>query len=460
MRVFFDVDDPWTRPGPTRAECRFDVWVAVLFYLLAALSLEVARSMSMLTTVSVPIWAQHAVTASAVIPLVWRRRFPVTVMVILQLHLLVVSVWLPMIAQQWIMLVVYFLALVTGMAWAQDRWALLWAVLASLTMMFGGTVWSFALGQAWEQITSNFSAVRQPQGLFSFATATTLLVLMVNGAFFGGALIWGRSNWRGARRLAVMQAQAVTIEKQAEDLRRRAVVEERLRIARELHDVVAHHVSVMGVQAAGARRVLTRDVDAAATALSAVESSSRQAVQELRNLLGTLRDVSSGTARADMSDLVDRAPEPGLRDLPALVAQSVRPGFTPTYTLVEDTPGALDTVGAPLSLSAYRIVQEALSNVAKHSTAKRATVVVRVRRHGSSGISPYVEVEVVDDGSPCGATTGTGLGLVGMRERVTSHSGQLDVGPRLSGGFRVRARFPLEPQLVPTALTADPARMA
>ena len=231
--------------------------------------------------------------------------------------------------------------------------------------------------------------------------------------------------------------QTALLEEQGETLRRRAVLEERLRIARELHDVVAHHVSVIGINAGAARRVLGRDPDGAARALGQIEESSREAVTQMRGLLGTLRDPDADVP-CPAND-ADRSPEPGLADLPALVDDHDTPGLSVTYRLVEEPAGSAAQVPAPVQLSIYRTAQEALANVRRHSTASRAGVVVRVERTVDGG---WAEVEVTDDGRPRPGTSGSGLGQLGIRERAASHRGTVELGPRPTGGYRVRVRFP------------------
>lgn len=446
---FFDVDSDWVRPDPGRDGMRTDAWIALAFFVFGVVGLELTRSMGAVPDAKHELWVQWTVLALGTLPLLWRRRYPIVVMLLLQVHLFAAGEWLSAVAYQFTMQIVYFFALFSGVAWSRDRRALIYAVGGVLVLMGGWFTWTFALGNAYDAIMA------EPQkpdegGLVGRFAAVVVYQFLINVAYFGGALLWGRSAWRSACQVATLTGQAETIAAQSAELRDQAVVAERLRIARELHDVVAHHVSVMGVQAAAARRVLTRDPDAAAEALASVEESSRSAVGEMRALLGTLRDsAGSGAAPYGVaggpSDRAEpaaghRAPDPGLREVAELVESAQRPGFVTTYQLVEDQDGAAAQVPGPLSLSTYRIVQEALSNTRKHSSATRASVVVRV----DSQRDRYIEAEVVDDGRPLGATSGTGLGQLGMRERVASHGGQLDVGPRLMGGYRVRVRFPLQ----------------
>ncbi len=219
------------------------------------------------------------------------------------------------------------------------------------------------------------------------------------------------------------EERAANAERMREENARRAVFEERVRIARELHDVVAHHVSMMGVQAGAARVVIDRDRAKAKEALSAIEESSRQAVAELHRLLFFLRQVG---------DRDDLAPQPGLDQLPALAA-TLRDSHLAVEVRIE---GETRPLPSTVDVSAYRIVQEALTNTLKHSAASRADVHVRYW-------PDEVEVEIVDDGRPDGAAESGpgGLGLIGMRERAALHGGQLTAGPARGGGFAVRARL-------------------
>jgi signal transduction histidine kinase len=156
----------------------------------------------------------------------------------------------------------------------------------------------------------------------------------------------------------------------------------------------------------------------------------------MRSLLGTLRDLGDEAAERD-----GRAPEPGVSDLPALAAERTASGLITAYDQVESSPGAAQQLPGPLGLSLYRVAQEALANTTKHSTARSARIVLRVEDRTPA---PYAEVEVLDDGRPRGATSGSGLGHLGMRERAAGMRGEVEIGPRPTGGYRVRVRVPLE----------------
>jgi signal transduction histidine kinase len=225
---------------------------------------------------------------------------------------------------------------------------------------------------------------------------------------------------------AELQDRAARLERERASDARRAVAEERTRIARELHDVVAHHVSMMVVQAEAGPVVVERDPSRATGAFDSIAVTGRQALVELRRLLGVLR--GSGDAAPSL------APQPGLAEVPALVEQVGRTGLA-VELVVEGEPCPLP---AGVDLSAYRIVQEALTNAVRHAGPGRARVLVRYREHD-------LELQVTDDGNGTGAAgpAGVGQGLVGMRERVNLFGGELHAGPRPGGGFAVAARLPI-----------------
>jgi signal transduction histidine kinase len=212
-------------------------------------------------------------------------------------------------------------------------------------------------------------------------------------------------------------------ERERDVAAREAVAEERARIARELHDVIAHNVSMMVLQAGAERRVLdgangpTRDV------LRTIEQIGRSALTEMRRLLGMLR--------SDAGEPL--TPQPGLGDLPTLIAQ-VREAGLPAELRIDGQPRDLP---AGIELSAFRIIQEALTNALKHAGDARAQVSVRYR-------TDTLELEIVDEGpGTANSTTGAGHGLVGMRERVTLCGGRLETGHRPDGGFAVRVLLPV-----------------
>lgn len=429
-------NEPWERPGPTAAQRRTDVWIALGWYVVAALAVELMRSMGAFHGSSSPgdVVAQQLWAASAAALLVWRRSYPMTVALAAVTHLYVAGSFEPGVAGNLPLQALYFFAVYTGVAWARDRRALVFVLVAILASLVLWLAWVFAISSGVAEIQRAIDVdLGSGVGLFSPAVATVGFTTLNNLMFFGGSTLLGQVAWRGALHTSRQLEQALTIQRQASRLRDQAVVAERLRIARELHDVVAHHVSVMGVQAAAARRVLSRDQAAAERALTAVEGASRSAVGQMRDLLGTLRageDAADGTPEPE-----GRSPQPDLESLPDLVAESSTPLVQTEYDLVEDPPGAAAQVPPALQLTAYRIVQESLANVHRHSTATRASVVVRV--------AGELEVEVLDNGAPRPGTRGTGLGQQGIRERATLLGGEVEIGPRHGGGYRVRVTLPV-----------------
>jgi signal transduction histidine kinase len=241
----------------------------------------------------------------------------------------------------------------------------------------------------------------------------------------GASWLAGRTVRASRLRAMDFQQLAAQLAREREEKAELAVALERSRFARELHDVVAHAVSVMVVQAGGVRGMLGPEQQEERAALAAVESTGREAMAELRRMLGILRGGADGAG-------LD--PPPRLAHLDRLVNQVSGTGASVKLE-VAGTPCPL----APgLELCAYRVVQEALTNVVKH--AGRATAQVTVR-YGERDLT----LEVTDDGpGPVNGGPG-GHGLAGMRERVALYAGQLETGPRPGGGFRVQARFPLEP---------------
>jgi signal transduction histidine kinase len=241
--------------------------------------------------------------------------------------------------------------------------------------------------------------------------------------FFSGAL--AVIPWLIGRNIRSRSLRLAAAEREQEQRTRLAVGDERARIARELHDVVAHSVGIIVIQAEGARRVFDRDPKQAREALDTIEQTARTALTDMRRSLGVLRDESGGALRE---------PQPGLAELDDLLEQAREGGLE-----VE-----LEVVGEPrvlprgVDLSAYRVVQEALTNTIKHAGPVRSRITLRYSER-------ELEVEVADDGpgqSGNGAGAGSGHGLLGMRERVASHGGEVEAGSGPEGGFVVRASLP------------------
>ncbi len=248
----------------------------------------------------------------------------------------------------------------------------------------------------------------------------------LNVGFYVAAWVLGDAARKQQLTEAELAHRADQLAEERDRTAEQAVTEERVRIARELHDVVAHHVSVMGVQAAAARHVLDRDRDRAVMALNEVEESARQAVSELHRLVGLLRsDGEPG----------DDAPQPTLESLPALIASMRNAGLDVDLRVV----GRPRPLPSAVQLSAYRIVQEALTNVMRHAPGAQATIVL-------SHLQDALKIEVVNGPSAHGQRgegPGGGRGLVGMRERAAILGGHIEHGPANRGGYRIAASLPV-----------------
>lgn len=339
-----------------------------------------------------PAWLAVLLLVPIAGPLVWRRRFPLCAAAVV------------LVATTVFTSAAFIVAAVCSYIGAYSATA------------FGRRPWHVP-------VVSTFFVLPFAMGLWTAyqeGTLTTRAELV--GGVVGGAVGWGLPFAIGlvVRRSRTHRRQKVAA---AEQDARRAVSQERLRIARELHDVVAHHVSIMGVQAGAARIVLGNRNERASAALAAIEESSRHAVTELHHLLGALR--SDGDAE-------DPTPQPGIDQVALLVERSGRSSLA-----VEGEPRP---VPRTVDVSAYRVVQEALTNSRKHSGGGTAQVRLRYRPDA-------LEIEVVDNGAGTGPKRGPtvgGHGLIGMRERVVQNGGELHAGPRPTGGFGVHAVFPLD----------------
>jgi signal transduction histidine kinase len=347
--------------------------------------------------------AAVALVLAQTLPLVWRRRWPLTI------------------------------SLVTGLATA--GYGLAPYPDLAMPIPIGGVVGMYSVA-AWGSRAGALLA-----GAVAAAIVVVVMSLprtdadLVDAAFaslaLAGAWVLG-DRARVQRALAAeLRERAARVERERAGEARRAVATERARIARELHDVVAHHVSMMVVQAEAGPVVVATEPARAAGAFEAIAATGRQALVEMRRLLGVLR--GDGDQPASLT------PQPGLADVASLVEQVGRAGLR-VELVVEGTEAPLP---AGVDLSAYRIVQEALTNAVKHGGPGRARVLVRYGEHD-------LEVQVRDDGGAGRPTARAepadgraGQGLAGMRERVSLFGGELHAGPGPGGGFTVDARLPL-----------------
>lgn len=360
-----------------------------------------------------PIWsiAYAAVLGGAVAV---RRRVPEIALIVVMLAFFVAQTM--RLPELYVGNVSLFIAMYTVGAWVDDRRR---AFFVRIGVIVGVFVWLLVVTFQSAIGDSELSKA----GLFSPFAAYSLINLLINAAFFGGAWYFGDRAHAGALSRLALEERTAELEQERELTAAQAVALDRVRIARELHDVVAHHVSAMGVQAGAARAVLDRDPAAAQEALRGVEHEAREALTELRQLLETLRtpDAASpgdSTIRLDaLGDLVAHASENGLPTSFHVVGEPV-----PASELVQ--------------VNLYRIAQEALTNARRHA-GPGATADLRLR-YGDDAI----ELEVANDGRVL-STTRPGLGLVGMRERAAATGGTLEAGPRPRGGYLVRVRVPL-----------------
>ena len=361
-------------------------------------ALDVALRTDALEAPRTTRWILVPAIALVVLPLLWRRRFPFGA---------AASVWLVAAAVSFI-----------------DGRLVVFAVSASVA----GMVAAFLLGNLDD-------AFRARVGLVLLACAAAILTyndpnhspgdFVFTPLLFAIGWLAGYALRERAEQAEAAEERATHAERERESAARVAVAEERARIARELHDIVAHAVSVMVLQVGAVRHKLPQTLEEDREALGRVEQAGRTALAEMRRLLGAMRRDGDG---------LDLAPQPGLDGLDSLVEEVGRAGLPVQLHVDGDAfplPRAID-------LSAYRIVQEGLTNALKHARASHADVTVRYR-------PDELEVEVVDDRDGNGVVTGDGLGhgLVGIRERVKIYGGEMTVGPAAGGGFVLSTRLPV-----------------
>lgn len=337
-----------------------------------------------------PLAATVPLAIAQTLPLLWRRRHPVAVLAIV----VIAGVAAAFVAKQFLGLA-QLVALYTLAVSVERRLSLRVGVVALLALAL-----------------PTLRAEDSEPGPFIFRLIA-----------FAAAWILGDSLRTRRAYVQELEARAERLEREQKENILRAAAEEQARIARELHDVIAHNVSVILVQATAANHVFDEQPDRVREALQSIELTARAALSELRRLLG----VAKGPVEERF------APLPGLQRLDDL-AEQVRAAGLPVILRVE---GTLGEIPAGVDLSAYRIVQEALTNTLNHAHASAAQVTVR-------RLDGVLQLEIVDDG-PAHASLEDGHGLIGMRERATLLGGELEAGPTEGGGFRVRARIPIEP---------------
>lgn len=350
-------------------------------------------------------WVSAFLVAAMLAPLAVRRVRPVVTVVLVTL--LFSAVRILEVPEATLSSVGLFVAIYSVGAWSPSpvaRWR--WRTFA-IAVGVGVLIWSILYQVDYVNVDS------------ALATAFSLII---NGVFFAAAWKMGDLARLQRENELELQVRADQLAAEREERAKRAVLDERVRIARELHDVVAHHVSVMGVQAGAARRILASDPGRASDALFSIEESGRQAVSELQKLVGFLRSGDDGDPGG---------PQPSLAELDRLIEQTRAAGMPVAVRVI----GRERPVPASVALSAYRIIQEALTNALKHAGPVPATVVLTYTT-GS------LDVEVVNRAGRAVSDPGGGRGLMGMRERATMLGGTLRVGSTVDGGYRVAARLP------------------
>ncbi|OIJ32379.1 MULTISPECIES: sensor histidine kinase [unclassified Microbacterium] len=402
---------------PTLRDQRGDLLLALVLFVGAILSAALSSIAQVYGDEQAPLWTALVYAVVVAAPLGFRRRWPGTVAVVVSLaYFTAVTVRVPEI---YVGNIAMFIALYTVGAWMNDRRK---ALVVRVAIIVGMFVW--LLITMYRDAISEADKADVVAGAMSPYVAFMLIQILLNVLYFGGAYYFGERSWAAAEQRTVLEERTRELEREREVTAAQAVALDRVRIARELHDVVAHHVSVMGVQAGAARLVLESDPAQSARILSGIESSARDAIQELRQLLETLRTPGG--------DTTEPASTVSLDDIAALAEASTEAGLPTAYTVIGDPV----PVPSLVAVNLYRIAQESLTNARRHA-GPGATADVRVR-YDDDG----VEVEVVNTGRAI-AQLRPGLGQLGMRERAAASGGTFEIAPRAPGGVRVRARVPL-----------------
>ena len=414
MAVWRDVRT-WAAARPLVTDAVFAVALVAVEYCLWALSPDEVREAA-----SLGGWAWVALGTT---PIVMRRRWPWAAALVCAVHNTLAGVLHLPYESLAILVVTYTLAAYRPLRDAVVGSVLMWVPAMVVAALYG-----------------RYQDPPVPLSFWYFLSFNTLGALV--------AFLTGRTVFARRRYVATLVEQARTAEQNQQALSAQAVADERRRIARELHDVVAHHVSVMGVLATGTRRALPRDPRAADEALATIEETGRVALREMRRLLFVLR--------SDAEPAGELEPQPGLPGIDGLLEQ-IRDAGLPVELIVTGDPGRLDP---GIALAVYRITQEALTNALKH--AGPASAEVRL-----TFTPKELTIEISDTGRgprpglaageavPGPLPVSLGHGLLGMRERINLYGGTLRAGARSGGGFRVAARIPLEPEFTAYSVEKD-----
>jgi signal transduction histidine kinase len=379
---------------PSRAAVG-DVGLAALFALAGQLDVWVRG------TVAGPRWENAVVLSLVSWPLVARRSWPSGVLCVIAVGIAVQALVVPGPPPSGLL---YAGPVVVGAysVGAHSAWS--WRALAAL----------FSLAVAFDGV---YAAAQGISGTFTQVVGDLVWLVIPTGAWLLGAYV------RRRRLAAAASVAALRLERDQERERLAMLEQERVRMARELHDILAHSVSLMGVQAGAVEEVLGRDVELARPLLQSIQQTARESVGELRRLLGILRAEGVGASLA---------PQPSLHELEPLVARMREAGLPVQMR----TEGAAHSLPPGVELTAYRIVQESLTNALKHARPTRVEVVLRYA-------PDHIDVAVRNDGVVTRAN-GAGHGLLGMRERVLLYGGTLEAVEAPDGEFSVDAAIPLE----------------
>jgi signal transduction histidine kinase len=410
--------EPTFTRTPTARDLRQDLLLAAVMLVGGIISAGLSTIARMYGDEQAPMWSALLVVVGVTAPLTVRRRWPAPVAIFIAL-VFFVSVTLH-VPEVYVLNITMFIALYTVGAWMQNRRA---AMLVRIGIIVGMFIWLIIV--MYRDAIDEAGKADMAAGLFSPYVAFMMMQLLLNGLYFGGAYYFGERSWHAAVQRLALEERTRELEDAREVAAAQAVALDRVRIARELHDVVAHHVSVMGVQAGAARLVIDQDAAQAKRMLAGIEDASREAISDFRQLLETLRQPGDGAGDDEPASTFE------LADIENLVQSSRDAGLPTDYTVIGDPQPVSSTVGVNL----YRIAQEALTNARRHAGVG-ATADVRVRYSADA-----VELEVVNTGRSVGALR-PGLGQLGMRERALASGGSIDLLPRPQGGFRVRASVP------------------
>ena len=407
----------FTRPV-TEKEKRADLLLAAVVFVAGIVSATLS-AISQIYTDQAPLWQAVVYLIVVSAPLAVRRVWPAPVALIVSFaYFAAVSLQIP---ELYAGNVAMFVSLYTVGAWMTNRRA---AFVVRAVIIAGMFVW-LIVTMYWQALDAAAEEDVAPGAMSPFL-AFMMLQLLLNVLYFAGAYYFGERSWKSALQQQALEQRTADLERERERSSAQAVALDRVRIARELHDVVAHHVSVMGVQAGAARLVIDHDTARATEILGGIEASSREAVAELRHLLETLR--SSDNLADDAASTVS------VDDIPQLIRASNDAGLPTEFTVI----GTARPMPSVASVNLYRIAQESLTNVRRHA-GDGATADVRLRY-----LSDSVELEIVNTGHRI-LSTRPGMGQLGMRERALASGGSIESAPRPDGGWRVRVQVPDDP---------------